>query len=49
MGEEGHMATIHQALEMTEMRGPREGARLPIFVLPSASRDVRDLLAAPSG
>jgi hypothetical protein len=49
MGEEGQMATIHQAQETTEMRGPREGARLPIFVLPSASRRVCDLLAAPSG
>jgi len=49
MGEEGQMATINQALETTELRGPREGVRLPRVVPPSASRSARDLHAAPSG
>lgn len=43
------MAIIHRKLETAEMRSPRDGSRLLMFVLPSASRRVRDLPAAPSG
>jgi hypothetical protein len=41
------MAIIHQALQTAEMRN--QANRLPLFVLPSVSRRVGDVPAAPSG